>query len=98
MQDIDTPEDWATAEHLARVDAETSFLHGLEPAELRSALREAVAGSRSILPEALVRVAVKAHEGGDRSMLNLAFEPLIKTVTPLLISQAWGMTEEDRKD
>lgn len=92
------PRSLATAEHIANVDAETAFLTGLLPAERRSVLREVVAGSRNVVAESLVRLSIVAHEAGDRPLLNLTFEALSKTATPLLLSQAWNLPGEDRKD
>jgi DNA-directed RNA polymerase specialized sigma24 family protein len=88
----------ATRKHLAEVDSEAAFLGKLAPTELRSALREVVAGSRAILPETLVRLSVAAHDAGDRRLLSLSFEALTKTVTPLLAKQAWDLTGEDIRD
>jgi len=88
----------ATRKHLAEVDFETEFLGKLPPTELRSALREVVAGSRAVLPESLVRLAVTAHHARDRRLLSLSFEALTKTVTPLLANQAWDLNGEDIRD
>jgi hypothetical protein len=71
----------ATRKHLAEVDSEAAFLGKLAPTELRSALREVVAGSRAILPETLVRLSVAAHDASDRRLFSLSFEALTKTVT-----------------
>ena len=88
----------ATRKHLAEVESETDFLGKLAPTELRSALREVVAGSRAVLPESLVRLAVTAHHARDRRLLSLSFEALTKTVTPLLGNQAWDLNGEDVRD
>lgn len=90
-----TPRREARRQQLA---AEFGEWNALNCAELRAALREAIAGSRAASPEALTHLCRRAVEAGDRQTLNLAFEALSKKAAPLLFSQAWGLTKEDRRD
>lgn len=84
--------------HLAKVAAETTELNGLEPARLNEILREVIAGSRQISTEALVRTCSEAYRAGNRLLVNLAFEAVTKTATPLLLSQAFGQAEDERRE
>lgn len=70
----------------------------LERPKRLAALREAVAGRRAASLEVLTQLCRQAVEAGDRQKLNLAFEALSKKAAPLLFSQAWGLTKEDRRD
>jgi RNA polymerase sigma factor (sigma-70 family) len=88
----------AAAKHLAEVDAETAQLAGMDEATLRTVLREVVAGTHIASAEALVRICRQAHEAGNRARVNFTFEALSKTAAPLLLSQAWGMAEDERKE
>jgi len=84
--------------HLAKVASETAELNGLDPAALNSALREVIAGLRQVSTETLIRVCAGAHRAGNRRLVNLSFEAVTKTATPLLLSQAFGQAEDERKD
>jgi RNA polymerase sigma factor (sigma-70 family) len=84
--------------HLAHVDAEMALLCALDRSFLAEALRGVIAGSHDISTEALVRVCTAAHQAADRGLVNLSFEALAKTATPLLLSQAWGLTKEGADD
>lgn len=83
------------AEHLAEEFAQWNAFD--RPARLE-ALRKAIAGRRAASPEALTQLCRRALGAGDRQTLNLAFEALSKKAAPLLFSQAWGLTKEDRRD
>jgi RNA polymerase sigma factor (sigma-70 family) len=84
--------------HLAKVADETAELNGLEPAALNKVLREVIAGSRQISTEALVRICAGTHRVGNRQLVNLSFEAVTKTATPLLLSQAFGQAEDERRE
>ncbi|MGD9633542.1 MULTISPECIES: RNA polymerase sigma factor [unclassified Afipia] len=84
--------------HLAKVAGETAELNGLDPAALNKVLREVIAGSRQISTEALVRICAGASRAGNRLLVNLSFEAVTKTATPLLLSQAFGQAEDERRE
>ncbi|MDE2133256.1 MAG: RNA polymerase sigma factor [Alphaproteobacteria bacterium] len=88
----------ASCDRRPEVEVELGSWLALEEVQQRLALREVIEGGRAVSAEALVHMCRRAHEAGDRRMLNLAFEALSKVVTPLLLSQAWGMSREDRRD
>ncbi len=88
----------AGAKHIAAVEAETAQLAAMDWPTLHTALREVVAGMRTASTEALIRICRKAHEAGDRAKVNLAFEAASKTATPLLLSQAFGQAEDERRE
>jgi RNA polymerase sigma factor (sigma-70 family) len=90
--------DAASAAHLAQVDAEMALLSALDASSLAKALRGVIAGSNDVSTEALVRVCTGAYQAADRGLINLSFEALAKTATPLLLSQAWGLTREEADD
>lgn len=92
---IEPPERVATP---PEIQAEIELWLGLGREEQRSAFRDVIAGRRSVSAESMVHMCRRAHEGADRAMLNLAFEALSKIVTPQLLSRAWGLTQEDRRD
>lgn len=81
-----------------KVEAETAKLAAMDWPTLRLRLREIVAGTQVASTEALIRICRQAQEAGDRPKVNLAFEAASKTATPLLLSQAFGQGEEDRRD
>lgn len=82
----------------AEIASEFEAWSRLNATDRRLALRQVIARSRPASAEALVRLCSFAHAEGDRPMLSLAFEALSKVVTPLLLSQAWGMSAEERRD
>lgn len=84
--------------HLEKVTGETAELNGFDPATLNKVLREVIAGSRQISTEALVRICAGASRAGNRLLVNLSFEAVTKTATPLLLSQAFGQAEDERKE
>jgi RNA polymerase sigma factor (sigma-70 family) len=84
--------------HLAKVAGETAELNGLDPVALNNILREVIAGSHQISTEALVHICAGAHRAGNRRLVNLSFEAVTKTATPLLLSQAFGQAEDERRE
>jgi RNA polymerase sigma factor (sigma-70 family) len=70
----------------------------LETSCLRTELREVIECRRHALPEVLVHLCRDAYKSGDGATLNLAFEALAKTTGRLLLSQAWGATNEERHE
>ena len=100
----DTDSEGETARPLAgdcprpEIEAELESWRGLDAADRRTALRQVIEGGRAATAEALVRLCCLAHDQGDRQTLNLAFEALSKAVTPLLLSQAWGMAADERRE
>ena len=84
--------------HLATVAGETAELNGLDSATLNKVLREVIAGSRQISTEALVRICAGASRAGNRLLVNLSFEAVTKTATRLLLSQAFGQAEDERRE
>jgi RNA polymerase sigma factor (sigma-70 family) len=88
----------AAAKHLAEVAAETSKLAAMDWPTLRAFLRAIVAGTHTASTEALVRICRQAYEVGDRAKVNLSFEALSKTAAPLLLSQAFGQAEDERRE
>jgi RNA polymerase sigma factor (sigma-70 family) len=84
--------------HLLKVNAETNELNGLDPVTLNKVLREVIAGSREISTEALIRICAGASRAGNRPLVNLSFEAVTKTATPLLLSQAFGQAEDERRE
>jgi RNA polymerase sigma factor (sigma-70 family) len=80
------------------IDAELEPWLALGVPDRRTALQEVIGRLRPATAEALVRLCCLAHQEDDRRTLNLAFEALSKVVTPLLISQARGMSVEDRRE
>lgn len=80
------------------IEAEFESWRSLDAAVRRTALRQVIGGDRTATAEALVRLCCLAHEQGDRQTLSLAFEALSKVVTPLLLSQAWGMSPDERQE
>jgi RNA polymerase sigma factor (sigma-70 family) len=99
---VDMPKSKAAAAalkaHLAKVAGETAELNGLVPAALDDVLRDVIAGTRRISTETLIRICAGAHRAGNRRLVNLSFEAVTKTATPLLLSQAFGQAEDERKD
>jgi len=81
--------------HLAKVAGETAELNGLDSATLNKVLREVISGSRRISTEALVRICARASRAGNRLLVNLSFEAVTKTATPLLLSRAFGQAEDE---
>jgi hypothetical protein len=73
----------ASKAHLAKVAGETAELSGLGAATMNKVLREVIVGSRQISTEALVRICAGAHRVGNRQLVNLSFEAVTKTATPL---------------
>lgn len=71
---------------------------GSDEAAQQAALREVIAGKRQTTAEVLITMCQRAHQEGDRATLNLAFEALSKIAAPLLLSQAWSLSAEDRRD
>ena len=63
-------------------------------------LRAAVDGTQTFNFETLVHISRRAFATGNRKLLNLAFEALAKTATPLLLYQARGkrMSPEEREE
>jgi len=88
----------ASEAHLVKIEAETAQLNGLDAAELYKALRDAIAGSRKITTEALVRICAGACAAADDRLVKLSFEALVKSATPLLLSQAWGLSEDQAEE
>ncbi len=86
------------AKHLAGVEAETAQFTAMDWPTLRTSLREVVAGTRTASTEALIRICRRAHEAGDRAKVNLAFEAASKTATQLILSQAFGLAEDERRE
>jgi RNA polymerase sigma factor (sigma-70 family) len=80
------------------IDVELKGWKELQVTARGAALREVIAGTRVATPEVLVRLCCLAREQENRAALSLAFEAFTKTVTPLLLSQAWGMSPTDRQD
>jgi RNA polymerase sigma factor (sigma-70 family) len=80
------------------IEAELRAWTALHGPDRQSALKDVIAGCRSATPEILVHLCSMAHSRGDRPTLILAFEALCKTATPLLLSQAWGLSPSDRQD
>lgn len=76
---------------------ERSWWSRLDENERCGALREAIGGRRSFEIETLVHIVRLAFTAGNRKLLNLAFEALIKVASPLLFSQAWGLDRDQRK-
>ena len=70
----------------------------MPPDDQRVALREVIKGVRSPMPETLVRLCCQSKDNCDRAMLTLAFEALTKRATRLLLSQAWGVSKDERLD
>jgi len=90
--------DSAAAKHLAAVAVETAQFAAMDWPTLRAALREVVAGTRTASTEALICICRLAYEAGDRAKVNLAFEAASKTATSLLLSQAFGRAEDERRE
>ena len=84
--------------HLAKVEEEAAGFAAMDWPTLRTALRKVVAGTHTAKTEALIRVCRQANESGDTVKLNLAFEAVAKTATPLLLSQAFGQSKAERED
>jgi RNA polymerase sigma factor (sigma-70 family) len=80
------------------VEAELVSWLTLAGAQQCLALRQVIEGGRAASAEALVHLCRGAHEAGDRQTLNLAFEALGKRATPLLLSQAWGLSADERRE
>lgn len=80
------------------LDAENRDWDAMTVAKKRAGLREVIKGTRPAPPEALVRLCCRAHEEGDRATLNLAFEALAKRASRLLMSQAPGVSIDERRD
>ncbi|MBI1869136.1 MAG: sigma-70 family RNA polymerase sigma factor [Methylocystis sp.] len=80
------------------VEAELVSWLAVEGAQQRLALRQVIEGGRAASAEALIHLCRRAHEAGDRQTLNLAFEALGKRATPLLLSQAWGLSTDERRE
>jgi len=80
------------------IEAEFELWSSQTAADRRTGLRQVIRGGRAATAETLVRLCCLAHEQGDRQTLNLAFEALSKVVTPLLLSQAWGMSADERRE
>lgn len=86
----------ATGNRRPEVEAELGRWRVLDDAQRRLALRQVIEGGRAASAEALIHLCRRAFEAGDRQMLNLAFEALGKRATPLLLSQAWGLSNDER--
>lgn len=84
--------------HLADVDTETAHLENLEPEELNKALRDVIAGSLEFTTETLVRTCAGASAKGDERLVKLSFEAIVKSATPLLLSQAWDLSEDEAEE
>lgn len=100
-RESDSPKAIATsAAELRRsqIDAEVAGWLALDRAQRHTAFRDVIEGRRGATPEALVALCRRAFEAGDRSTLNLAFEALGKRAAPLLLSQAWGLTPDERRE
>jgi RNA polymerase sigma factor (sigma-70 family) len=96
LEPIDDEHEELPREQRADLDTENCVWDAMTAADRRTALREVVGGLRRPMPEGLVRLCCQAHAAGDRAMLNLAFEALTKRATPLLITQAWGLSKAER--
>jgi RNA polymerase sigma factor (sigma-70 family) len=88
----------ASEKHVAEVEAETAQLDAMDWPTLRALLQEVVAGTRMASTEALIRICRRAYDAGDRAKVNLAFEAATKTATPLLLSQAFGLADDERRE
>lgn len=84
--------------HMAAVMADRAKWQVLDPATLADDLRAVISSAKTAMPETLVWLCQRAHDAGDRKMLNLAFEALCKRATPSLSSLSWGASKENRKD
>lgn len=82
------------------VEAELANLYDLDSEQRASSMRATVDGTQTFNCETLVHISRRAFAAGDRKLLNLAFEALAKTATPLLIYQARGkwMSPQDREE
>lgn len=80
------------------IEAELAEWDRLSADEQTAALRSEVSGRRKLSHEVLVSICCQAVEARDRKRLNLAFEALIKSATPLLLSQVRGFPKDDRPD
>ena len=94
----DFPEPAGADGHRPEIEEEFAAWRGQDVADRRAALRQVIDGNRAATPEVLVCLSGVAYGEGDRPTLNLAFEALSKTVTPLLLSQAWGMSPDERRE
>jgi len=92
--------DWPVAGYGPRpeIEIELKTWDDIQGVARQSALRDVIAGTRATAPEVLIRLCCMAHEQADRATLCLAFEAFAKTATPLLLSQAWGLSPSDRQD
>jgi len=97
MEDDGSSED-GSEHRRPEMDAEYDIWARFTDPDRQAALRDVMAKRRSVAPEVLVRLCCLAHKHGDRRTLNLAFEALSKSQTPLLLSQAWGLSAADRQD
>lgn len=87
------------AEHRrSKIEVEVSGWVALNESHRQTALREVIDGRCSATPEALVALCRRAFADGDRKTLNLAFEALGKRAAPLLLSQAWGLSSDKRRE
>jgi len=84
--------------HLAEVDAQTAHLKRLDAGELNKVLREVIAGSQKLTTEALIRTCVEACAENNERLVKLSFEAVVKSATPLLLSQAWGLSEDEAEE
>ncbi len=80
------------------LDVEFREWVGLDIETCRQRLQEVIRAARPATAELLVHLCRRAHGETDRRTLNLAFEALSKVATPLLMSRAWGMTAEERRE
>lgn len=80
------------------VQTELRSWSDLTRAQRETTLKKVIAGSDDLSIEALVTISREAWLNEDRPALNLAFEALAKRTTPLLMSRAWGLGIEEKKD
>ena len=90
----------ARGERRPEVEAELEHWYALDSKQHVRLLRAAVDGSQTFCFETYIHICRQAFAADDRRLLNLAFEALSKTATPLLLYQAKGkgMSREDREE
>jgi RNA polymerase sigma factor (sigma-70 family) len=80
------------------IEAELAEWNRFSSEDQTAALRNEVCARPRLSHEVLVCICRQAVKANDRKRLNLAFEALSKSATPLLLSQVRGFPKEDRRD
>ena len=81
-----------------RVEAELKKWYLLDGKARSAMLRSIIEGRAKVCAEKLVHVCQQAFNRDDERTLNLAFEALSRSVTPLLISQARGLVIDEKQE